>query len=118
MEVEPVSLTTQHALGHRAVVGGKHDAHGFALVGRTSGRITGGGSSQQASQERILIAHRLVADNGYLAVSRCGHKRDDPAPLEEAEDALAGALDNGLDILLGWGGRRVEDGRTVGPRGV
>jgi hypothetical protein len=39
--------------------------------------------------------------------------------LEEAEDALAGALDDGKDVLLGKFRRRVEDGRTaVAPRGV
>jgi len=31
---------------------------------------------------------------------RCGHEGDDPATLEEAEDALAGTLDNLLDVLL------------------
>ena len=65
-----------------------------------------------------MVAHRLVADNGYLTVARCGHRRDDPAPLEEAQNALAGALDDGLYVLLGEAWCWVEDGGTVGSRGV
>ena len=59
------------------------------IVGWTSGRHTGGGSREQPSQERILVSHRLVADDGYLAVAGRAHQGDDPAALEEAEDALA-----------------------------
>ena len=100
-------------------IGVEHDADGLALVGRASRRRTGGGRSQQLGQERIFLAYRLVGHHGDLTVARRGHQGDDPAPLEETEDALAGALDDGLDVLLGKSRRRVEDGRTaVAPRGV
>jgi hypothetical protein len=119
MQVEPGVLLAQLALGHRAVVWVEHDANGGALLCRASGWRSGGGRSQQLGQERIFLAYRLVADHRNLTVARRGHQGDDPAPLEEAEDALARALDDGLDVFLGKSGRRVEDGRTtVAPRGV
>jgi hypothetical protein len=59
-------------------------------------------------QERIFLAHRLVAHDGDLTVAGCSDEGDAPATLEEAEDALARTLDDPLDILLRWGGRRME----------
>jgi hypothetical protein len=82
-------------------------------------RGAGGGRRQQLGQEWVFLAYRLVADHRDLTVARRGHQGDDPTPLEKAEDALAGALDDGLDVCLGEARRRVEDGRTaVAPRGV
>ena len=42
------------------------------------------------------------------ALAGCGHEGDDPATLEEAEDALTGTLDDLLDVLLGGCRRGVE----------
>jgi hypothetical protein len=72
----------------------------------TAWRGTGGGRSQEASEQRIFVAHGLVGHDGDLTVARRGDEGDDAAPLEEAEDALARALDDGLDVLLGRCGRR------------
>ena len=72
-----------------------------------------------ASQERIFLAHGLVGDDGDLTVAGRGDEGEDPATLEEAEDALTCARDDGKDVLLGKFRRRVEDGRTaVAARGV
>ena len=59
---------------------------------------------QEQGQERVSLAHGLVADDGHLAVPGCGHQGDDPAALKKAENTLAGATNDGLDLLLG--GRR------------
>jgi hypothetical protein len=81
-------------------------------------------------QQRIFLAHGLVAHDGHFAIppfgdfgttrapthparcaralARCGLKRDDPTPLKEAQDALARATHDGLDLLLRGRGRRVE----------
>ena len=86
---------------------------------RAGWRGAGGGGGQQASQERIFLAHGFVGDDGDLTVAGRGDEGDDPSTLEEAEDALAGARDDGKDVLLGKFRRRVEDGGTaVAPRGV
>ena len=79
-----------------------------ALGGGPSGRSAGGGRGQEPGEERIFLAHRLVADDGHFVVAWSSHQGDDPAALEEAEDALAGALDQLLDVLLGRRGRGVE----------
>ena len=70
----------------------EHDAHRLAFVRQASGRHTGGGGGQELGQQRIFLAHGLVGDDGYFAVSRGGHEADDSAALEEAQDALACAL--------------------------
>ena len=75
---------------------------------RAGRRRSGGGRCQEPGQERIFLAHRLVAHDGYLTVAGCGHEGDDPAALEEAENALARALDDLLDILLRGGGGGME----------
>jgi hypothetical protein len=72
------------------------------------GRRTGGGGGQQPGQERILLSQGFVGDDGDLTVAGCGDEGDDPAALKEAEDALAGALDDLLDILLRGRGRGVK----------
>src|ERR1017187_2442106 len=100
-------------------VGVEHDVHGSALVRRAGGRGAGGGCCQQAGQKRIFLADGLVGDDGDLTVAGRGDEGDDPATLEEAEDALTRAFDDGKDVLLGKSRRRVEDGRTaVAPWGV
>ena len=38
VKIEPVSLATQVALGHRTVVGGEHDADGLVLLSPASWR--------------------------------------------------------------------------------
>src|SRR5450759_1264139 len=108
MQVEAVLLGAQSALGDGAVVGVEHDAEWLALVGGTSRRCTGGSSREQSRQERILLAHGLVADDGHFTVAWGGHEGDGPAALEEAEDALARATHDVLDLLLRGRGRRVE----------
>jgi hypothetical protein len=88
-------------------------------VRRAGGRGASGGRCQQAGQERIFLAHGFVGDDGDLTVAGRGDEGDDPSTLEEAEDALAGALDDGKDVLLGKFRCRVEDGGcAVAPRGV
>ena len=82
--------------------------HGVALVDRTGGRSTGGGRSQEASDQWIFFAHGLIGHHGDLTVAGRGDERDDAAPLEKAEDAFARAFDDGLDVLLGRCRRRVE----------
>jgi len=72
------------------------------------GRGASGGGGQQPGQERILLAHGFVGDDGDLTVAGRGHKGDHPTALEEAQDALAGALDDLLNILLSWGWRGME----------
>jgi hypothetical protein len=72
------------------------------------GRCSSGGGGQQPGQERILLAQGFVGDDGDLTVAGRGHKGDHPAALEEAQDALAGALDDLLNILLSWGWRGME----------
>ena len=97
----------------------EHDAHRRALVRVAGRRRTGGGRCQEPGQEWVFLAYRFVGDDGDLTVAGRGDKGDNPAPLEEAEDALAGALDDGKGVLLGKSRRRVEDGRSaVAPRGV
>jgi hypothetical protein len=79
-----------------------------ALVGWAGRRGASRGRGQQPSQERIFLAHGLVADDGDLAVAWGGHEGDDTAALEEAKDALAGTLNDLLDVVLRGGRRRVE----------
>src|SRR5450759_2179305 len=106
MQVEAVLLGAQSALGDGAVVGVEHDAERPALVGWASGRAAGCGRGKQPGEERILLAHGFVADDGHLAVAGCGHEGDGSAALEEAEDALARVTHDVLDLLLR--GRGVE----------
>jgi hypothetical protein len=108
MQVEAVFLRAQRALGHGTVVGVENDPYGLALVGRTGGRSAGGGRGQQTGQQRIFLAHGLVADDGDFTVARRGHEGDDFAALEETQDALARATHDGLDLLLRGCGRRVK----------
>jgi hypothetical protein len=99
-------------------------------VRRAGRRCSGGGRFQEPGQERVFLAHGLVAHDGDLTVvpqglrdgqptlptprasrspvAGCGHEGDDPATLEEAEDALTRALDDLLDILLRGCGRGME----------
>ena len=77
-------------------------------MGGAGGRCSGGGGGQQPGQKRILLTQGFVGDDGDLTVAGCGHEGDDPAALEETEDALAGALDDLLDILLRGSGRGME----------
>ena len=62
---------------------------------------SGCGRSQQLGQERILLSYRFIADHRALTVARRRHQGDDAAPLEEAQDAFARALDDGLEVFLG-----------------
>jgi hypothetical protein len=101
-------LTTQHALGHRTVVGVQHDAHRFALVGPTGGRGAGRGRCQQLREQRIFLTHGLVGHHRHLTIARYAHQRDDPAPLQEAQNALARALNHLLNIMLARSRRWVE----------
>src|SRR5450759_2032328 len=68
----------------------------------------GGGRGQEPGQERIFLGQGVVADDGHFTVARRGHQGDDSAALEEAEDALAGASHQLLDLLLRGRWRRVE----------
>jgi hypothetical protein len=79
-----------------------------ALVGGAGGGRSSGGGGQQPSQERIFLAHGLVGDDGDLTVAGRGDEGDDPATLEEAEDALAGALDDLARHRAAWARARVE----------
>ena len=98
-------------------IGVEHDADGLALVGRASGWSTGGGSSQEPSEQRIFVAYGLVGHYGDLTVARRRDESDDAAPLEKAEDAFARALDDGLDVLLGrcWGRALTDFTPSVSP---
>jgi len=64
VKIEPGVLPAQFALGHRMSVGVEHDADGPALVGRASGRSTGGGRGQEPSEQWIFLTHRLVGHHG------------------------------------------------------
>jgi hypothetical protein len=79
-----------------------------ALVGGTSGWCSGRGGGQQLGQERILLAHGLVADDGHFAIAWRGDEGDDPSALKEAQDTLAGTTNDGLDLLLRGRWRWVE----------
>jgi hypothetical protein len=48
-------------------------------------------------QQRIFFIGGVVANHVDLAVSWRGHEGNDPALLEEAQDTLAGPLDDGLE---------------------
>jgi hypothetical protein len=72
---------------------------------------------KQAGEERSILAHRFVADDGHFTVAGCGDEGDDAAALEESEDALARATYDGLDLLLR--GRGVKHlSLSVSVRGV
>jgi hypothetical protein len=49
--------------------------------------------AQEAGQERILLSQGFVGDEGDPTVAECGDERDDLASLEEAENALAGTVE-------------------------
>ncbi len=94
LQVEAVGLRAQDALGDGAVVGVEHDAHGLTLAGGTRGRLASGGGGQKLGRQRVLLGHRLVADDGDFAIAGSGDEGDDAVALEEAEDALAAAADS------------------------
>jgi hypothetical protein len=108
VKIEPVSLATQVAFGHGAVVRIQHDADGLVLLSPPRGRCAGSGRGQQLGQERIVLAHCLVGHDGDFTVARCRHEGDDPTALEKAENALTRALDDFLDLLLRGPWRGVE----------
>jgi hypothetical protein len=69
-------LGAQFAFGNGAVVGVEHDADNLAFVGWTGWRCAAGSSREQSGQERILLAHRFVGNDGDLAVAWSGHEGD------------------------------------------
>jgi hypothetical protein len=79
-----------------------------AFAGGAGRRCASGSSCEQSGQERILLAHGVVGHDGDFAVAGCGHESDDSATLEEAEDALARATHEGLDLVLRGRWRWVE----------
>ena len=108
VQVEAMVLGAQFAFGNGAVVGVEHDADNLAFVGWTGWRCAAGSSREQSGQERILLAHRFVGNDGDLAVARRGDERDDTATLEKAENALARTTHEGLDLVLRGRRRWVE----------
>jgi len=79
-----------------------------AFVGGAGWSRASSSSREQPGQERILLAHGFVGHDGDFAVAGCGHESDDSTTLEEAEDALARATHEGLDLVLRGRGRWVE----------
>jgi hypothetical protein len=108
VKIEPLSLGAQVAFGRGTVVGVEHDAQGLTLVGGAGrlGACCCGG--QQFGQQWVLFTEGFVGDNGDFTVAWGGHEGDGTAALEEAEDALAGALNDLLDVVLRGGRRWVE----------
>jgi hypothetical protein len=96
--------------GHRPSERILGDADRGALLRRAGGGRPGGRGSEQAGQQRIFVADGVVADHVDLAIAGSRCQGDEPAPVEEAQDALAGPLDHGLDFVLRWSLGGVEEG--------
>jgi hypothetical protein len=91
---------------------------------RTGARLcagrAGGRGAEQTRKQWIFVADGVVAYEVQLSVPGRGHEGDDPAPLEEAQDALAGTLDHSLDLVLGRSRGRVKqrDAASIAARAV
>ena len=63
-----------------------------------------GSSLEQPGQQRIILAHCFVGNDGDLAIAWGSDEGDDITTLEEAEDALARTTHELLDLVLGGRG--------------
>jgi hypothetical protein len=70
--------------------------------------------AKQTRKQWSFVADGVVPYHVYFAVPGRGHEGDNPASLEEAQDALAGPLDHSLELVLrrSWG-RVKQRGQTV-----
>ena len=103
-----MGLSAQGTLADGPLVGIEHDADRLTLTRGAGGLHTGGGSGKQLGEQRIFLGQGLVGDQGDFAVAGSRDQGDDATALKEAEDALAGAFDEQLDIFLAGSRRGVE----------